>query len=70
MGQPPEKAVRSCQVATGLGRSLDLSDDQLHDVYFASLVRHVGCTATALWEARLFGGDGQGRIGRPTHPVA
>ena len=57
MGQPPEKAVRSCLLATGLGRAMGLSDAEVRDVYFASLMRHLGCTATASLEARLFGGD-------------
>ena len=57
MGQQPEKAVRSCLLATGLGRALGLPDEEVRDVYFASLMRHLGCTATASLEARLFGGD-------------
>ncbi|WP_282695433.1 ArsR family transcriptional regulator [Streptomyces sp. CC208A] len=51
-GQPPEKAVRSCLLATGLARALDLPDRQVRDVYLASLLRHLGCTATAAVEAR------------------
>ena len=57
MGQQPEKAVRSCLVATGLGRALGLPDEEVRVVYFASLMRHLGCTATASLEARWFGGD-------------
>lgn len=57
MGQPPEKAVRSCLLATGLGRALGRPDEDVRDVYFASLLRHIGCTATSALEARLFGGD-------------
>ncbi|MGQ0735970.1 MAG: HD domain-containing phosphohydrolase [Acidobacteriota bacterium] len=57
MGQPPEKAIRSCLLATGLARSMELPDGQVRDVYLASLVRHLGCTATAADEARLYGGD-------------
>jgi HD-GYP domain-containing protein (c-di-GMP phosphodiesterase class II) len=57
VGQLPEHAVRSCLLATGLGRALGMADKDVADVYFASLLRHVGCTATAALEARLFGGD-------------
>jgi hypothetical protein len=57
MGQPPEKAIRACLLATGLARSMELPDGQVRDVYLASLVRHLGCTATAGDEARLYGGD-------------
>lgn len=57
MGQQPGKAVRSCLLATGLARAMDLPDRCVQEVYYASLVRHLGCTATSSLEARLFGGD-------------
>jgi HD-GYP domain-containing protein (c-di-GMP phosphodiesterase class II) len=57
MGQAPEKAVRSCLVATELARALDLSDPTVSDVYYTALLRHLGCTGTAHQEAYLFGGD-------------
>jgi len=57
MGQPPEKAVRSCLLATGLGRALGLPHQAVRDVYFATLLRHLGCTASAALEASWFGGD-------------
>lgn len=57
MGQPPEKAIRTCLLATGLARAMGLPDAQVRDVYHASLLRHLGCTATASLEARLHGGD-------------
>ncbi len=55
MAQPPEKSIRSCLVATGLARRLDLPEPQVHDVYYATLLRHLGCTATTHEEAYLFG---------------
>ncbi len=57
MGQPPEKAIRSCVVATGLARAMDLPEEQVRDVYLAMLLRHLGCTATARDEAYWFGGN-------------
>ncbi|MGP4089895.1 HD domain-containing phosphohydrolase [Streptomyces sp. KR55] len=57
MGRPPETAIRSCLLATGLARALDLPDGQVRGVHLASLLRHLGCTATAAVEARLYGGD-------------
>lgn len=57
MGQPPEKAIRSCLLATGLARAMDLPEAQVRDVYLASLLRHLGCTATAALEARLYGDE-------------
>lgn len=57
MGQSPEKAIRSCLVGTGLARAMDLPTHQVRDVYLATLLRHLGCTATAHEEAYWFGGD-------------
>lgn len=57
MGQEPEKAIRSCLVATGIARGMDLPDDEVRDVYLTTLLRHLGCTATAHEETYLFGGD-------------
>jgi HD-GYP domain-containing protein (c-di-GMP phosphodiesterase class II) len=57
MSQPTEKSLRSCLVATALARELDLPDRQVRDVYYATLLRHLGCTATAHEEAFLFGPD-------------
>jgi HD-GYP domain-containing protein (c-di-GMP phosphodiesterase class II) len=57
MGQEPEKAVRGCLVATELARAMDLPDHQVHDVYWTTLLMHVGCTAPAHEAARLFGDD-------------
>lgn len=57
MGQPPEKAIRSCAVATGLASAMGLPEEQVRDVYLATLLRHLGCTATARDEAFWFGGD-------------
>lgn len=57
MGQPPETALRSCVLAMRLGRAMDLPEADVRDVCLGSLLRHLGCTATAALEARLYGGD-------------
>ena len=57
MGQPPEDAIRSCLVATGLARKMQLSEPDVADVYYATLLQHVGCTAYAHETAALFGGN-------------
>jgi response regulator RpfG family c-di-GMP phosphodiesterase len=46
-GQPPETAMRVCVVATRLAGRLGLSGSDRSHSYFASLLRHVGCTAYA-----------------------
>jgi HD-GYP domain-containing protein (c-di-GMP phosphodiesterase class II) len=57
MGQEPEKAVRGCLVATELARAMDLPDTAVHDVFYTTLLQHVGCTAPAHEAAYLFGDD-------------
>ncbi|HEU4946512.1 MAG TPA: HD domain-containing phosphohydrolase [Kribbella sp.] len=57
MAQAPEKSIRSCLIATGLARHLNLSDPEVRDVYYATLLRHLGCTATTHEEAYLGGPD-------------
>jgi len=57
MGQPPETALRSSLLATALARTMALPDDEVRNACLGTLLRHVGCTATASAEARLYGGD-------------
>jgi HD-GYP domain-containing protein (c-di-GMP phosphodiesterase class II) len=57
MGQAPEKAVRATVVATELARHLGLSERDVADVYYATLLKHLGCTATSHEEAEAFGPD-------------
>jgi hypothetical protein len=57
MGQPPETALRSSLVATGLARAMGLPEGDVRNACLGTLLRHVGCTATAGVEARLYGGD-------------
>jgi HD-GYP domain-containing protein (c-di-GMP phosphodiesterase class II) len=57
MGQPSEDAIRSCLLATSLARQMEFGERDVGDVYFATLLQHVGCTAYAHETAALFGGD-------------
>jgi len=57
MGQPPEDAIRSCLLATALARRMDLGEREVGEVYYTTLLQHVGCTAYAHETAALFGGD-------------
>jgi HD-GYP domain-containing protein (c-di-GMP phosphodiesterase class II)/DNA-binding CsgD family transcriptional regulator len=57
MGHPPEEAMRSCLLATGLARRLGHAEDEVADVYWTALLMHVGCTAYAHEQAAVFGGD-------------
>lgn len=56
-GQPQERAVRSCVVAVRLADQLTLDDADRVTVYYATLLRFLGCVADAHAEAVLGGGD-------------
>ena len=66
MGQPMEKAMRSCLIALGLGRCLDSDAATLSDIYYLALLEHIGCTSHASEWASYVGGD---EIAMRTHAV-
>jgi len=49
--------MRSCLLATGLARKLSLSEDEVGDTFYASLLFHVGCPAYSHETAALFGNE-------------
>ncbi|MFI7061914.1 HD domain-containing phosphohydrolase [Kribbella sp. NPDC050124] len=53
MAQEPEKSIRSCLVAMRLADRLGIVDKRT--VYYATLLRHLGCTATTHEEVHLAG---------------
>src|SRR5262245_29915902 len=57
MAPPAEKSIRSCLVATALARRVGLPESTVRDVFYATLLRHLGCTATTHEEAYLYGPD-------------
>jgi HD-GYP domain-containing protein (c-di-GMP phosphodiesterase class II) len=57
VGQPMEWVLRSCLLAVRLGDVLGLSERDCQDAYYLSLLRHIGCTATAAGDAALFGDE-------------
>lgn len=66
MGQPMEKAMRSCMIALGLGRRLGCDASTLSDIYYTALLEHIGCTSHAGEWASYAGGD---EIAMRTHAV-
>jgi putative nucleotidyltransferase with HDIG domain len=58
MGQPPEKAIRACVLATALARHMGSPELEVADVYWTTLLKHLGCTATSHEELFLLGPDG------------
>ncbi|HZY27060.1 MAG TPA: HD domain-containing phosphohydrolase [Jiangellaceae bacterium] len=57
MAQAPEKSIRACLVATALAREMSLPESEVTDVYYATLLRHLGCTATGHEETYFVGPD-------------
>ena len=55
-GLPAEQAMRSCLIGSALARRLGRSEEEVRDVFYATLLLHVGCTAVA-HETAAFAGD-------------
>jgi HD-GYP domain-containing protein (c-di-GMP phosphodiesterase class II) len=56
-GVPFEKGLRTCVVASLLGEALELDHADHHAVYYAALLRSLGCTAHASVFAEMFDDD-------------
>jgi HD-GYP domain-containing protein (c-di-GMP phosphodiesterase class II) len=56
-GLPPETALRTALIGVSLGRACGLDGAALGEVYYAGLLRHLGCCATAHEETRLMGNE-------------
>jgi HD-GYP domain-containing protein (c-di-GMP phosphodiesterase class II) len=54
---PAETSLATCLVAMELAARVDLGGASMRDVYYAALLRHLGCTASATEETRLMGDD-------------
>jgi HD-GYP domain-containing protein (c-di-GMP phosphodiesterase class II) len=54
---PPEEAMRSCLIATGLARQLELAEAEVADTFYTALLMHVGCSALSHETAIAFGDD-------------
>jgi putative nucleotidyltransferase with HDIG domain len=60
MGQPMAHALRTCLLALALGRTLDLSEHELADTYYVTLLRFVGCTGDSHELLEFAAGDDVG----------
>jgi HD-GYP domain-containing protein (c-di-GMP phosphodiesterase class II) len=56
-GLPPEEAMRSCLIATAVGRRHGLSEPEVADAYYTALLMHVGCSALSHETATVFGDE-------------
>jgi len=57
-GLPPETGARTALIGLELAQRVGLASELLSDVYYAGLLRHLGCSATA-HEETLLAGDEQ-----------
>src|SRR5690242_12232610 len=57
MGQPADHAMTTCAVGMRLGEALGFDTPTLHDVYYETLLRYVGCNAETYWAASVFGDE-------------
>jgi HD-GYP domain-containing protein (c-di-GMP phosphodiesterase class II) len=56
-GLPPQEAMRSCLVATAIGRKLGLPERDVHDAFYTALLMHIGCVSFSHETAALFGNE-------------
>ena len=56
-GLPIETALRSCLIGTAVARRMALPEREVADVFYVSLLFHVGCVAYAQETFELFGDD-------------
>lgn len=56
-GRPIERALSSALIGVRLGEALGLSDTELREVYYLSMLAYSGCTADTETSIQLFGED-------------
>jgi hypothetical protein len=57
MGQPMEYALCVCVLSVRLGEAFGLNENELREVYYLALLRHIGCNAETYRMADLFGDE-------------
>jgi len=53
----PGHAVRSCLIGMRIGRKLGLDEEHLHDLYYALLLKDVGCSSNSARMCQILGAD-------------
>lgn len=56
-GQPEGHSLRACWIAARLGRAIGLPEQVLRDVYFATLMKDLGCSSNAARVAEIYLAD-------------
>ncbi|MGI4756994.1 MAG: metal-dependent phosphohydrolase, partial [Janthinobacterium lividum] len=58
-GARPGHSVRACLLGMRLGKQIGLPDQALNDLYYALLLKDIGCSSNAARMAQAFGADDQ-----------
>jgi len=56
-GQPAGHSIRACWIGTQIGMALGLKGDALRDIYYAVLLKDLGCSSNAARVSAMFVGD-------------
>lgn len=56
-GQPAGHCVRSCWIGCNIGRALGLTPSELTELYYALLLKDLGCSSNAARICELYGAD-------------
>ncbi|MEP7348788.1 MAG: HD domain-containing phosphohydrolase [Sphingorhabdus sp.] len=56
-GQPAGHSIRACWIGTKLAQAIGLNDAELHDVYYAVLLKDLGCSVNAARVSQMFVGN-------------
>lgn len=56
-GQPAGHSIRACWIAMQLGRDIGLGEADLRDLYYAVLLKDLGCSSNAARVAQMFAGN-------------
>lgn len=57
MGQSMGWGLRGCFLAVNFAKALKISESQLRDVYYLSLLHYIGCTTDTHRVTEFFGND-------------
>ena len=56
-GQPAGHSIRACWIGTQVAMAMGLNGDELRDIYYAVLLKDLGCSANAARVSEMFAGD-------------
>ena len=56
-GQPAGHSIRACWIAMRLGQTIGLSPIDMRELYYAVLLKDLGCSSNAARVAQMFAGN-------------